>query len=124
MKEKRKSFCVEISDILEPEQEDYIIEKVKRYLNKDYEEIKEYFKTTDTIKIKKLSEEEASNLNNELKELDVTTNVFNPQEKNEKKEASKIKCPKCGYVLDYPEWRCPECYYEFRDYKFEYEDDV
>jgi len=119
MKEKKKLFCIEVSDILEPEQEDFVIEKVKGYLNKDSGELKDYFKTTDTLKVKKLSKEEANNLSRELSEVDVSINVYNTQEKKMKEESSRVKCPKCGHVLEYPEWRCPECYYEFPDYSFD-----
>ena len=58
MPAKKNVFCVEISDILDPEQEDNVIGIVKSYLNKDEETLKGYFEQTDTIEVKRLSEEE------------------------------------------------------------------
>lgn len=36
-------------------------------------------------------------------------------QKNREDTSSKNKCPKCGYIMDEPDWRCPECYYEFEE---------
>jgi len=54
-----------------------------------------------------------------LKSIDVTVNIYNVQEKKVEEEKPVVKCPKCGYKLEYSEWRCPECYYEFPDYDFQ-----
>ncbi len=119
MPKKQRVFNVEVSDIYEPEQEDFVIEKVKGYIQKDYETLKEYFKSTDTIEVKRLSEEDAKSLSSQLKSIDVTVNIYNVQEKKVEEEKPLVKCPKCGYKLEYPDWRCPECYYEFPDYDFQ-----
>ncbi len=116
MAERRKSYCVEISDIFDAEQEDFIIEKVRGFLRQSEEELREYFKTTDTIKVKKLSEEEAKKLVEEVKAVDVSVQVYDVDERRRETEAGAVRCPKCGYVLAFPDWRCPECYYEFPDY--------
>jgi lipopolysaccharide biosynthesis regulator YciM len=36
----------------------------------------------------------------------------------EEKEADKVRCPSCGFVLEFLDWRCPECYHEFSEYEF------
>lgn len=115
---KKNVFCVEISDILEPEQEENVIEKIMSYVKEDRDALKNYFEKTDTIEIKRISEEEANKLADSLQGMDLSIRIYNISEKKEKKETTQIKCPKCGYVLDYPDWRCPECFYEYPDYEF------
>jgi hypothetical protein len=29
-----------------------------------------------------------------------------------------VRCPKCGFTLEFADWRCPECFYEFPDFDF------
>jgi hypothetical protein len=118
MPAKKNLFCVEISDILEPEQEENVIEKIISYVKEDRDDLKNYFEKTDTIEIKRISEEEANKLADSLQGMDLSIRIYNIIEKKEKKETTQIKCPKCRYVLDYPDWRCPECFYEFPDYEF------
>ncbi len=112
---KKNIYCVEISDILEPEQEDFVIERIKDYVNKEKKAFEEYFEKTDTIEIKRLLKEEAQNLAVSLEGKDLSIRIYTIKEKTEEKEAAQIKCPKCGFRLDYADWRCPECYYEFPD---------
>lgn len=114
---KKNIYCVEISDILEPEQEDFVIERVKDYVNKEKKALEEDFEKTDTIEIKRLLKEEAQNLAASLEGKDLSIRIYTIKEKTEEKEATQIKCPKCGFRLDYADWRCPECYYEFPDYE-------
>ncbi len=119
MAQKRKSYNVEISDIFEPEQEDFVIDKVVGFVKQNGAELKEYFKTTDTIVVKRISEEDAKNLCEKLKNRDLSVRMYDVQEKKKEREAETIRCPKCGFVLEFPEWRCPDCYYEFPDFGFE-----
>ncbi len=124
MPAKKNIYYVEVSDILEPEQEESVIEIVKGHLNKDTETLKEYFEKTDTIEIKRLTEAEAKNLSERLKDIeDISIRVYDWNEKIEEKKSSVVKCPKCGFILEYPEWRCPECYYEFPEYDFAADDE-
>ena len=123
-KKKEKLYYVEISDIIEPEQEDRVIEVVSPYLNKSYEELKSYFQTTDTIEVRRLSKEKADSLADEFKGLDVTVKIESIDEKREKATSGQIRCPRCGHVLEFPDWRCPECYYEFPDYEFMGDDEL
>lgn len=50
-------------------------------------------------------------------------NIRSKQSKNkvtpENKSNKEMKCPKCGYLLPEPDWRCPECYCEFDNYDFD-----
>jgi lipopolysaccharide biosynthesis regulator YciM len=119
MAQKRKSFNVEISDIFEPEQEDFVIDKVVGFMKQNVDELKDYFTTTDTIVVKRISEDDAKNLCEKLKNRDLAVRMYDVQEKKKEREAEKIRCPKCGFVLEFPEWRCPDCYYEFPDFGFE-----
>ena len=123
-KKKEKLYYVEISDIIEPEQEDRVIEVVSPYLNKSYEELKDYFQTTDTIEVRRLSKEKADALAEEFNGLEVTVKILSIDEKREKAASGQIRCPRCGHVLDYPDWRCPECYYEFPNYEFVGDDEL
>jgi lipopolysaccharide biosynthesis regulator YciM len=115
---KKNYFNVEISDIIEPEQENLVIETVKDYVKKDHEALKSYFESTDTIEIKRLSEEEARKLAEQLKGSDIVVRLVNVHEKHKEREAAEIKCPRCGHVIEFADWRCPECYFEFSDYEF------
>lgn len=124
MSKKEDIYNLEVSDILESEQEDFVIEKIQGYVNKDYETLKDYFKATDTIEVKKLSESQAKTLSDQLRACGVATKVYRIHEKRQKKEASIIVCPRCRCVLDFRDWRCPECYYEFPDYAFEDDNDL
>jgi rubrerythrin len=119
MAQKRKSFNVEISDIFEPEQEDFVIDKVVGFMKQNIDELKDYFKSTDTIVVKRISEDEAKNLCELLKNRDLALRMYDVQEKKKESEVEKIRCPKCGFVLEFQEWRCPDCYYEFPDFGFE-----
>ena len=124
MPAKKNIYYVEVSDILEPEQEDPVIEIVKGHLNKDTETLKEYFEKTDTIEIKRLTKAEAQNLSERLKDIeDINVRIYDRDEKIEEKKSTVVKCPKCGLILEYPEWRCPECYYEFPEYDFADDDE-
>jgi len=124
MAKKKDLYYVEITDIIEPEQEDKVIEVVGSYLNKEYQELKDYFQQTDTIQIKKLEKDEAENIVEKLVGLDVVTKIYSQKEKLKEAQSGMIKCPRCGYVLEYPDWRCPECYYEFPDYEYVDDDDL
>ncbi|KPJ89818.1 MAG: hypothetical protein AMS17_00395 [Spirochaetes bacterium DG_61] len=116
---KKNLYCVEISDILEPEQERFVIEKVKAYVKKKEEDWEEYFETTDTLDIKRLAEGEAKQLASSLEGKDLSVRVYQIGEKAEEMESRKSRCPRCGHVMEFPDWRCPECFYEFPDYEFE-----
>ena len=119
MPAKKNVLCVEISDILDQEQEDSVIEIVKGYLKKDEEELKDYFEQTDTIEVKRLSEEEVKKISDRLKTVkDISVKVYSLDEKKAEKESNVVRCPKCGFTLEFPDWRCPECFYEFPDFDF------
>ena len=123
MPAKKNVICVEISDILNPEQEDSVIEIVKGYLKKDEEELKDYFEQTDTIEVRRLSEEEAKKISASLKSIkDISVKVYNIDEKKVDKESTAVKCPKCGFVLEFADWRCPECFHEFPDFELSGDD--
>jgi rubrerythrin len=118
MPAKKKVFCVEISDILDPDQEDSVIEIVKGYLKKDNETLKDYFEQTDTIEVRRLSEEEVKKLSERLKSVnDISVKVYDLDEKKVEKESNVVRCPKCGFTLEFADWRCPECFYEFPDFE-------
>ncbi len=119
MAKKEKYYSVEITDIFEPEQEETVIAKAGKYVRQTDEELAELFKTTDTLVVKKLTKDEAKQLIDELEGADLSMRMYSIGEKSKQKEASVIRCPKCGFVLEYAEWRCPECYYEFPDYDLE-----
>jgi len=119
MAKREKYYSVEITDIFEPEQEETVIAKAGKYVKQTDEELTEFFKTTDTLVVKKLTEEEAKQLIDELDGMDLSVRMKSTGEKSKQKESSVVKCPKCGFVLEYAEWRCPECYYEFPDYELE-----
>jgi rubrerythrin len=111
-------YSIEISEIYEDEQEDFVIEKVKGLLKKNKEELKEHFKETDTIVIKKLSKSDAERLAKEFNEIDVKVEVKSGKQKKKAQKEPEIRCPKCGAKLEFKDWRCPECLYEFPDYDF------
>ncbi len=117
MAKKEKQYSVEITDIFEPEQEETVIERAGKYVRQTDEELRELFQTTDTLVVRKLAEDEAKKLVETLDGMDLTVRMYAADKKSKKQET--VKCPKCGFVLEYPEWRCPECYYEFPDYELE-----
>ncbi len=119
MAKKEKQYSVEITDIFESEQEETVIERAGKYVRQTDEELRELFQTTDTLIVKRLAEDEAKKLVESLDGIDLTVRMYAADEKSKKQETGAVKCPKCGFVLEYPEWRCPECYYEFPDYELE-----
>jgi len=118
MPAKKNVYCLEISDIFEGEQEDFVIEKIRPYMKEGRDALKEYFEKTDTIEVKRLEKEEAEKLKATLVEKDLAVRLYNIEEKKEEQAAAQVKCPKCGHILEFPDWRCPECFYEFPDYEF------
>lgn len=118
MAEKKKKFNVEITDIFEPEQEDAVINRIRGYMKENDEELKEYFKSTDTVVVKRLYGDEAQKLTEGLKGIDVTVSMFDVKEKRKEEEDTRVKCPHCGHMLEFQDWRCSECYYEFPNYTF------
>lgn len=119
MAKREKQYSVEITDIFETEQEETVIAKAGKYVRQTDEELAELFETTDTLVVKKLTEDEAKKLIDALDGMDLTIRMYAADKKSKKQEAGVIKCPKCGFVLEYSEWRCPECYYEFPDFDLE-----
>jgi hypothetical protein len=117
MPAKKNVYCIEVSDIFESEQEDFVIETIKPYIKEDRDALKEYFTKTDTIEVKRLEKEVAEKLKTTLAEKDLSVRIYNIEDKKEEQAASQIRCPKCGHILEFPDWRCPECYYEFPDYE-------
>jgi len=115
--ENKKTLCVEISDIFEAEQEDFVIDNVGERVGKSREDLKEYFSTTDTVVVKRLTREEADELSSRLENLELSVRIYDMDEKSEEKAKGEIRCPKCGCVLEFQDWRCPECYYEFPDFE-------
>lgn len=116
---KDDRFSVEISEVYDPDQEDLVIEKIKGYVKKETEELKEHFSESDTIVVKKLSEVESKKLAGEFEGTDVKVLVLSgKQGKKKAKETEKILCPKCGAALEFIDWRCPECYYQFPEYEY------
>jgi len=124
MAKKKDLYYVEITDIIEPEQEDKVIEVVSSYVKRDYQELKDYFQQTDTLQVKKLSKEDAEGIVSKLDGIEVITKIYSHEDKIKEAQSNKIRCPRCGYVLEYPDWRCPECYYEFPDYEYVDDDDL
>jgi len=120
MPAKDDRFSVEISEVYDTDQEDCVIEKIKGYVKKEAKELKEHFSETDTIVVKKLSEGESKKLAGELEGINVKVQVLSGKKRDKKaKETEKIRCPKCGAVLEFLDWRCPECFYEFPEYEYE-----
>jgi len=124
MAKKKDLYYVEITDIIEPEQKDKVIEVVNSYVKKGYQEMKDYFQQTDTLQVKKLSKEDAEGIVSKLDGIEVITKIYSHEDKIKEAQSNKIRCPRCGYVLEYPDWRCPECYYEFPDYEYVDDDDL
>jgi rubrerythrin len=126
MKEKEKRFSLEISDVIEPEQEAAVIEAVKEYVKKNHDELREYFKSTDTIEVGGLGESEARSLLQRLERCKVTTSLRGPGagrgDAADSGERASVTCPQCGTRLESLDWRCPECFYEFPEY--DYRDEV
>jgi rubrerythrin len=106
-----------ISDIIEPEQEDKVIEAVGGIVKKERAELKEYFMKTDTIQLEGLSRDEAERLVKKLEETGVSVEVSSYDEAGET-ESGSVRCPQCGCAVEGGDWRCPECYFEFPDYEF------
>ena len=117
MEKKKKTLCVEVTDIFEPEQEDFVIEAVGDRVKQSREELKDYFETTDTIVIKRLARDEADAIVGKLEGKEVSVRIFDMDVERGQKETETVRCPKCGFQLEYPDWRCPECYYEFPDFE-------
>jgi rubrerythrin len=111
-------YSIEISEIYEEEQEDFVIEKVKGLLKKNKEELKTYFNETDTLVIKKLSKSDAEKLAKEFDSIDVKVEVKSGKAKKKAEKEPEIRCSKCGAKLEFEDWRCPECLYEFPDFDF------
>lgn len=120
-----ESYSVEISDIFEPEQEDFVIELIKDYMDKDYESLKKYFEETDTITVSSLTEEKAREIVERAEALELSARIISLDEEVEKEKGSeKVVCPRCGFVLEFLDWRCPECYYEFPEYKMKGDEEL
>ena len=117
-----ESYSIEISEVYGEEQEDLVIEKVKGLLKKEKQELKSYFKETDSLEIKKLSRAQAQKLIKELESIDVKVEMKRGKQKQKKEKQEEIRCPKCGFRLEFEDWRCPECFYEFPDYEYLDED--
>jgi len=111
-------YSIEISEIYEEEQEDFVIEKVQGLLKKNKEELKAHFKETDTLVIKKLAKSDAEKLAKEFDSIEVKVEVKSGKQKKKAEKEPEIRCPKCGAKLEFKDWRCPECLYEFPDYDF------
>jgi lipopolysaccharide biosynthesis regulator YciM len=118
MAQKKNTFNVEISDIFDEEQEEFVIQKVLPFLKQSAEELREQFKTTDTVEVRRMSEEEAKKLCSELEGRDLTVKMSDIKKRQTERAAEQIRCPKCGAVLEMLDWRCPECYHEFPEYEF------
>lgn len=106
-----------ISDIIEPEQEDKVIEAVGGIVKKERAELKEYFMKTDTIQLEGLAKDEAERLAKKLEQTGVSVEVSSYDEAGEAGSGS-VRCPQCGCAVEGGDWRCPECYFEFPDYEF------
>jgi tRNA(Ile2) C34 agmatinyltransferase TiaS len=123
---KEKTFSLEISDVIEPEQEAAVIEAVKEYVRKDQDELREYFRTTDTIEVCGLDEDEARALQGRLERCKVTLSLrrrgVSQGVAADSGEQASVTCPRCGTRLESLDWRCPECFYEFPEY--DYRDEV
>ena len=113
-----ESYSVEISEIYEEEQEDIVIDKVQGLVKKKKEQLKEYFKETDTLVVKKLSKSDAEKLAKEFEGKDVKVEVISGKAKKKAEKEPEIRCPKCGFKLEYKDWRCPECLHELPQYEF------
>ena len=123
---KENKFCLDVTDVIEPEQEAAVIEAVKGYVKKNRDELHAYFKATDSIEVGGLAEGEALALREKLEHWNVTLRIRGPGESGEDSEDSsgreRVTCPQCGAVLESLDWRCSECFYEFPEY--EYRDEV
>jgi lipopolysaccharide biosynthesis regulator YciM len=123
MAQKKPSYNVEISDIFDDDQEDLVVEKVSPFMKESSEELKEQFKVTDTVLVRRISKEDAEKLCQELEGKELSVKMYDVIQRKVAREAEKTRCPKCGTVLEVLEWRCPECYYEFPEYEFMGDDD-
>jgi protein-arginine kinase activator protein McsA len=118
MQVKDDLYTIQISEVYDTGQEDFVIEKIKGYLKKDTAELKSHFKETDTVVVKKLSKDDANSLAKELETIDVKVEILGGKPKKKQEDKKEIRCPKCGAKLEYQDWRCPEFYYEFPDYEY------
>jgi hypothetical protein len=125
MNEKR--FILEISDVIEPEQEAAVIEAVKGHVAKTGEELSDYFKATDAIEIGGLLEAEVFDLREKLKAAGVTVRLggagVEAEGADEEPAVESVTCPRCGARLESLDWRCPDCFYEFPEYEYRDEGD-
>lgn len=51
--------------------------------------------------------------------LNIKSKKSKNRETPENKPNKEMKCPKCGYLILEPDWRCPECFCEFDNYDFD-----
>ncbi|MFW6181094.1 MAG: hypothetical protein ACOC8N_05040 [Spirochaetota bacterium] len=114
----RRTLHLEVSDIIEPEQEDAVIRALAA-LGRSGEELRERFRTTDTCTVKNLSPEQARALAEELRAHRLEVRTIDPRKQESTPDQESVRCPRCGHLLEFVDWRCPECYYEFEDYRFD-----
>jgi len=114
----RKTLHLEISDIMEPEQEDAVIRALEG-MGRSGEELRERFRTTDTCVVKDLSPDTARALADDLRAHGLEVRTIDPRKQESPPDPGSARCPRCGHLLEFADWRCPECYYEFEDYRFE-----
>jgi rubrerythrin len=124
MASAQKNVQLEISDIIEPEQEEVVIRQLVGVVDEDEEKLREHFRTTDTYVVQNLSKTQARSLTAALKDQDLSIRTIDPIDVESKPDQERVRCPNCGFVLEFADWRCPECYYEFTDYEFSGEDDL
>lgn len=115
----RKTLHLEISDIIEPEQEEAVIREVADLVAENEEQLREHFRTTDTFVVKKLTPDQARALAEALKKHDLAVRTIDPRKQEPLGDQERVRCPRCGHVLEFADWRCPECYHEFEDYRFD-----
>jgi len=58
--------------------------------------------------VNKINDIDCKYLINELKKTGFENKITENQTK-------KNVCPQCGFILNEPDWRCPECFFEFED---------
>jgi rubrerythrin len=117
-----KKFCLRITDVIEPEQEAAVIEAVKDYVRKSNDELRAYFRATDSIEVGGLEEREAVSIREKLERWNVTMRIRGSDEGGgdaaASRERAQVICPRCGTRLESLDWRCPECFYEFPEYEY------
>ena len=69
---KEDFFCIEISDVVNNDEEDSVIEKIKEYIPNNFANLKQLFKTTNTIIIDDLTEEDTKSAFDSLIIEDIT----------------------------------------------------